>query len=597
MTTPELQLIWPEWEIVRPLGEGAFGKVYEIRREGDGFEERAALKVIHIPQSDSEVKYLRSEGADDDSVSAHFRELAGQLSNEIATQAKLKGNSNIVSYEDRKVVPDTNGVGYTILIRMELLTSLLDHMAVRPMERDDVLQLGLDMARALLLCERHKIVHRDIKPQNIFISPNRDYKLGDFGVARELEKTTANLSRKGTYNYMAPEVFHGRPGNATVDIYSLGVVLYTLLNGNRAPFLDPPPAPFPSAREREAAQHRRLSGEALPPIEGVPAALNELVLRMCAFEPRERPQNARALAEAMESVAYELRAEKTVGLFSWIGGNTPSVAPPGGVLTEDEGSRWLDGTPVMKEKAAVAPKPAPEPELVAQAPQKHTGVWIQILIAVLVIGTIVALVALLGRDRLISPTLAPTTTRDLSLETTISPEEKLNLMSGYENALEGINIYPTTTKAVTEQPTTISTTQAPGTIKKQESTSKNSDLIYVTNKPYRYTTAPGGSYTGYWKDGKPEGYGTHTNDLGNKYVGYWKDGRNHGEGIQTFAGGNEYVGEFKNGGYYKGTMTYKDGTKYVGEWAGFSYNGQGVLYDANGNILQQGTWSKGEFIG
>jgi len=392
MTTQELQQHWPEWEIIRPLGEGAFGKVYEIRRSADGFEEHAALKVIHIPQSESEVKYLISEGADEASVSAHFRELAGQLSNEIATQAKLKGNSNIVSYEDRKIVPDPDGVGYTILIRMELLTSLLDHMTARPMSRDDVLQLGLDMSKALLLCERHHIIHRDIKLQNIFISPNGDYKLGDFGVARELEKTTSNLSRKGTYNYMAPEVFHGRPGNATVDIYSLGIVLYTLLNGNRAPFLPPPPAPLPNAREREAAQGKRLSGEALPPLEGVPAALNDLILKMCAFEPKSRYQNARELIEAMENAAYELHTDKTVGLFSWIGDNTPGVAPPMDATADDEGSRWIDGTPVAKQ-----PEPEPEPSM--PVPKKSASKPLIAVLAGAVVVLVVAVVWMALRNR------------------------------------------------------------------------------------------------------------------------------------------------------------------------------------------------------
>ena len=463
MTTTQLQQHWPEWEIVRPLGEGAFGKVYEIKRGEGDMEEHAALKVICIPQSESEVKYLISEGADEASVSAHFKELAGQLTNEINTQAKLKGNSNIVSYEDRKIIPDADGVGYTILIRMELLTSLLDHMTAWPMSHDDVLQLGIDMARALLLCEKHHIIHRDIKPQNIFISPNGDYKLGDFGVARELEKTTNNMSRKGTYNYMAPEVFHGQPGNATVDIYSLGIVLYTLLNGNRAPFLAPPPAPLPNAREREAAQHKRLSDEPLPPLPGVPAVLNELILRMCAFEPKERYQNARELAEAMEGVAYELRADKTVSLFSWIGSNTPEVTPPSDELT-NEGSRWIDGTPVEK---ASTPAPAAEPnvedkpapsEQTPEAPQKRTALWIQILIAVLIVGAIITFAALASQGGRPSPppdspaekpsasttttTIATTTTEKPTIpaptttEPTTTQTQKPEWVKAYENVLK-----------------------------------------------------------------------------------------------------------------------------------------------------------------
>ena len=390
MTTPELQLIYPDWAIVRLLGEGAFGKVYEIRRGEGELEERAALKVIHIPQSESEVKLLQSEGAD---VSAHFSELARQLSNEIATQAKLKGNSNVVSYEDRKIVPDPDGVGQTILIRMELLTPLVDLMAAGAMGQAQVLQLGIDMARALLLCEHFHIIHRDIKPQNIFISPTGDYKLGDFGVARQLEQTTANLSRKGTYNYMAPEVFHGRPCNATVDIYSLGIVLYTLLNGNRAPFL---PSSITGStvtgHDRESAQTKRLSGEPLPPLPHVPGALNEVILKMCTFEPKDRYQNSHELMTALEGVTYELQGEKTVNLRSWIGDNTPSVAPEvDTVEPERELSRWIDGTPYVPEKEPELESEQTEPTLEKNSVKKKRA-----LIAVIATLSTLLLCAIVG---------------------------------------------------------------------------------------------------------------------------------------------------------------------------------------------------------
>ncbi|MCL2494623.1 MAG: serine/threonine protein kinase [Oscillospiraceae bacterium] len=337
MTTPELQKIYPDWEIIGLLGEGAFGKVYEIRRGGGSLEAHAALKVIHIPQSENEARLLRSEGND---VSAHYEEVARQLSDEIAAQAKLKGNSNIVHCEDRKIVPDGDGIGQTILIRMELLRPLPALMEEGALGQEQVLQLGRDMARALLLCERHRIIHRDIKPQNIFISPNGDFKLGDFGMAKQLEQTASFLPRKGTYNFMAPEVFHGRPCDAAVDIYSLGVVLYTLLNGNRAPFLPP----FASnatvtSRDRETAQTRRLSGEPLPPLPCVSAALGDVIARMCAFDPKDRYQNARELVGALESAAYELQGERTVSMWSLIGSGAPGAAMPIDGITEDHW-RW-----------------------------------------------------------------------------------------------------------------------------------------------------------------------------------------------------------------------------------------------------------------
>lgn len=109
----------------------------------------------------------------------------------------------------------------------------------------------------------YDIIHRDIKPENIFIAANGDYKIGDFGVAKTIEKTKMGLSRKGTYMYMAPEIYSSRPYGPTVDIYSLGIVMYKLLNENRLPFLPEYPKPI-APIDKEEALHMRLKGTDIP---------------------------------------------------------------------------------------------------------------------------------------------------------------------------------------------------------------------------------------------------------------------------------------------------------------------------------------------
>ena len=121
------------------------------------------------------------------------------------------------------------GIGWDILIQMELLTPLNQYIRDHVVTRQDVIRLGIDLCKALELCQKYNIIHRDVKPENIFISETGDFKLGDFGIARTVEKTTSGLSKKGTYTYMAPEVYKGEAYGTTVDIYSLGIVLYRLL--------------------------------------------------------------------------------------------------------------------------------------------------------------------------------------------------------------------------------------------------------------------------------------------------------------------------------------------------------------------------------
>ena len=97
--------------------------------------------------------------------------------------------------------------------------------------------------------------------------------MGDFGIARVADKTTGGLSRKGTFTYMAPEVYKGQAYGPSVDIYSLGLVMYRLLNNNRGPFLPPVPSPL-TYNDRESALARRLGGEALRSLLGPGTSLD-----------------------------------------------------------------------------------------------------------------------------------------------------------------------------------------------------------------------------------------------------------------------------------------------------------------------------------
>ncbi|MGI5894882.1 MAG: serine/threonine protein kinase [Candidatus Merdivicinus sp.] len=293
--------IFGSWKIVRLIGEGSFGKVFEIQREDFGVTYKAALKAITIPQSQSEVREILSEGMDDESARTYFSSLVKDLVNEFALMSKLKGNSNIVSYENHQVIEHKDGIGWDILIQMELLTPLNSYLQQNPISQQDVIKLGIDLCKALELCQKYNIIHRDIKPENIFISNNGDFKLGDFGVARTAEKTTSGMSKKGTYTYMAPEVYKGEAYGTTVDIYSLGIVLYRLLNGNRMPFLPPAPALI-TYDDREKALVRRLSGEPLPPPVNAKGRLADVVRKACAFRAADRYSRPEQLRQDLESL-------------------------------------------------------------------------------------------------------------------------------------------------------------------------------------------------------------------------------------------------------------------------------------------------------
>ena len=291
------------WKIIRLLGEGSYGKVFEIERSEFGQTYRAALKVITVPQSSAEVRSVISEGMSVSQAEAYFHGIVEELMHEFSIMFKLKGTANVVSCEDLRVLEHPDGIGWDILIRMELLHPLLPYVYQHPMARRDIIRLGIDICKALELCQRYNIIHRDIKPENIFISDNRDYKLGDFGIARTIERTTSGLSKKGTYSYMAPEVYAGREYGFSVDTYSLGLVLYRMLNKNRGPFLPQPPEAI-TFSSREQALARRMSGEPLPrPFYGE-GRLGEIVLKACAFDPKDRYSSPQQLRQELEAILY-----------------------------------------------------------------------------------------------------------------------------------------------------------------------------------------------------------------------------------------------------------------------------------------------------
>ena len=293
--------VWPEWQIEEQLGKGSYGVVYKAVRHERTHTSISAIKVISIPQDSSEIDTLRSEGFNLDDSKTYFRSLVDEFVSEIELMESFKGIQNIVSVEDYKVVEKTDKIGWDIFIRMELLTPLNSHFAEGVFSEAEVIKLGSDICSALDICSRRNIIHRDIKPENIFINDFGFYKLGDFGIARKLENMTAGLSQKGTYNYMAPEVFYGHQYDARVDIYSLGIVLYRLLNSNRLPFLDSGKQLL-NPNERKLALEKRLRGDTLPPPCNASSEMSNLILRACAYDPNQRFASAAEMKEALTSI-------------------------------------------------------------------------------------------------------------------------------------------------------------------------------------------------------------------------------------------------------------------------------------------------------
>ena len=309
--------VWPEWELIEKIGEGSFGKVYKAKRTERGRSFYSAIKIISIPGSKGELDSVRSEMNNEQSTREYFRNLVEDCIQEIYTMEHFCGNSHVVSFEDFKVVEYLDEIGWDISIRMEYLTSFMDYCTGKELTEKEVIKLGCDLAMALIYCRKLNIIHRDVKPENIFVSRFGDFKLGDFGIAREQAHTMSNMSKKGTYSYMAPEIYKGEKYDSSIDIYSLGIVLYKLMNQNRLPFLSLDKQLI-TYRDKETALARRMAGEKMPVPVNASAAFSHIILKACAYEPGKRYRKPEDMLRDLEKLRLApVNAEKEWEKSQW----------------------------------------------------------------------------------------------------------------------------------------------------------------------------------------------------------------------------------------------------------------------------------------
>ena len=273
--------LWENWTYTGEfLGEGAMSSVFEIQSTAMGLKEVAALKIITVKKDMSgEVK------------------IPPNALNEIKILRDLSGCANIVHYHDstQRKIYDENGnlEAIDILIKMEKLKSLSEG---DKLSEDQIVKLGKDMCNALIHASEHKIIHRDIKPQNIFTDSDGNYKLGDFGVAKIVSAFSRMFTMNiGTLAYSAPEVCQSPTGTYDIssDIYSLGLVLYVFLNNGFLPF-------FNSSASLHAAIEKRISGAPFPSPANGSKNLKAIVMRACSNDLAKRYRTPREMLDDFE---------------------------------------------------------------------------------------------------------------------------------------------------------------------------------------------------------------------------------------------------------------------------------------------------------
>ena len=282
------QPMWENWYIDSQIYNGVNSRVYRIKRNRDGINEYAAMKVVTVTLDDDKMFISQSDGM------KYLNDRCRQAKVEINNMIKLQRSPYIVSYygDAVKEILNQDGAkcGYDMMIRMEYLTCFGTKIrnSDKGITEQDVINLAFDIGNALKAVHKCNMIHRDIKPDNIFVDEEGNYKLGDLGVTKNLNATGYASTKTGTEPYAAPEVWRTDKYTENsytykADIYSFGIVLYQLLNNNYLPFMND----F-THNEIEKSIALRMRGETVPvPVNGG-EGLKKIICKMCEYDPDNR---------------------------------------------------------------------------------------------------------------------------------------------------------------------------------------------------------------------------------------------------------------------------------------------------------------------
>lgn len=294
--------LWGKWKVKRRIGAGNFGAVYEIQSEVLGELSSCAVKIISFENAEMLRNVSKDETLSEEKIEQLKAEEARNNVREAVLMNRLQGRNNIVTIYDYDIFSGESTTD--VVIRMELLTNLNDYIKLQNFEFDQnlkkmVIKLGIDICKALEECETENIVHRDIKPDNIFINKNETFKLGDFGLSRKMTKSASFSLRKsaGTPLYMAPEALGwGSKIDHQSDIYSLGIVMYQMLNDGNIPFVED----MQDFLETDEAIGRRADGEIPLPPKYDKEELWKIIKKAIQFKKEERYQSAAEMRKELE---------------------------------------------------------------------------------------------------------------------------------------------------------------------------------------------------------------------------------------------------------------------------------------------------------
>lgn len=202
-------------------------------------DSKYIVKIISIPASQVQAEALLLTGAypDEASLQAYFREQADNLLEDVNVLNKMSRLEGFIPYEGCQVEPKDTGIGFDVYLLSPYKQSLERFMRKNPMTHVGAVNLGLDMCASLAVCRHSGYLYADLKPGNIFISNDNEYRIGDPGFLRMDALKFTSMPERFIGPYTAPEIKDAFSAlNTTIDTYAVGMILYQIYNGGALPF-------------------------------------------------------------------------------------------------------------------------------------------------------------------------------------------------------------------------------------------------------------------------------------------------------------------------------------------------------------------------
>lgn len=276
-----------------PISDHDGVRCYPAMKENS--DNKYIVKVISIPASQVQLDALLLTGAYDDPASAmdYFKELSDGVVQEAQLLKKLAKLEGFLPYDSWQVEPmEDNRLGYNIYLISSYKRSLEKFLRRNTMTHLGAVNLGLDLCSALAIARRAGYIYADLKPANIFISEEKQYRIGDLGFLKMDSLKYTSMPSKYISEYTAPELRDALTTvNATVDTYAVGMILYKIYNNGHLP---------------EIAEDEPI----LPPANA-DYELAEVILKACALDPKDRYDDPMEMGRALVSYMQRNRINDT----------------------------------------------------------------------------------------------------------------------------------------------------------------------------------------------------------------------------------------------------------------------------------------------